>query len=385
MRRSIILHTSRTYRNGCRSCWPPPGSPSRPLALGNLALRGLRLRPALTAVERLPLAFALGTAGLGVITLVAGRLGLLAPWPVRVGLVVPIVIEMGCRFSQGRTTEDDAAVTAPALPARSWASLALVVAPFLVLMLLGAMLPTIEFDALEYHLQGPKEYFLAGRIAFLPHNVYTSMPQGVEMLHLLGMEVLDDWWRGALVGQVLVMLHAPAAALLIAVTTRRLASPRAAWVATVAYLTAPWITRLAVTPFVEGPLCLYHTALIWVVVRRWERSGGSGSERTDSRRTNSRMADSGAKGMGSRSKEVGSPSGRQEDLESGVGPPGIGPAPFPSTRLWLLAGLLAGGAMATKYPALISAVLPIGVVAGPRPFTGVRGGSRRPTPWGWRS
>ncbi len=153
-------------------------------------------------------------------------------------------------------TENNVAGIAPARLARSWASLALVVAPFLVLMILGAMLPTIEFDALEYHLQGPKEYFLAGRIAFLPHNVYTSMPHGVEMLHLLGMEVLDDWWRGALVGQVLVMLHAPAAAALVAVTARRLASPRAAWVAAVAYLTAPWITRLAVTPFVEGPLCL---------------------------------------------------------------------------------------------------------------------------------
>ena len=53
-------------------------------------------------------------------------------------------------------------------------------------MILGSMLPAIDFDVLEYHLQGPKEYFQAGRIAFLPHNVYTNMPFGVEMLHLLG-------------------------------------------------------------------------------------------------------------------------------------------------------------------------------------------------------
>src|SRR5205807_3329537 len=84
--------------------------------------------------------------------------------------------------------------------------------PFLVLMALGAMLPTIDFDAIEYHLQGPKEYYQAGRIAFLPHNVYTSMPFGVEMFHLLGMEVLDDWWWGALVGQLLVAGFAPATA-----------------------------------------------------------------------------------------------------------------------------------------------------------------------------
>src|SRR5206468_4745108 len=92
----------------------------------------------------------------------------------------------------------------------------LVLAPFLVIMSLGSMLPTIDFDVLEYHLQGPKEYYQAGRIAFLPHNVYTNMPFGVEMLHLLGMEVLDDWWWGALVGQFLVAWFAPAAAVLIA-------------------------------------------------------------------------------------------------------------------------------------------------------------------------
>ena len=83
-------------------------------------------------------------------------------------------------------------------------------------MILGSMLPSIDFDVLEYHLQGPKEYYQAGRIAFLPHNVYTSMPFGVEMLHLAAMEVMGDWWWGGLAGQLLVALFAPAAAVLIA-------------------------------------------------------------------------------------------------------------------------------------------------------------------------
>ncbi len=133
--------------------------------------------------------------------------------------------------------------------------------------MLGAMLPTIDFDAIEYHVQGPKEYFQAGRIAFLPHNVYTSMPFGVEMLHLLGMEVLNDWWQGALVGQLLVASFAPATAALIALAARRWASPRAAWCAAAVYLTTPWVYRLAVIPYVEGPLCFYHAALVWVALR----------------------------------------------------------------------------------------------------------------------
>ena len=185
----------------------------------------------------------------------------------------------------------------------------LVLAPFLVIMLLGSMLPAIDFDVLEYHLQGPKEYYQAGRISFLPHNVYTSMPFGVEMLHLLGMEVLGDWWWGGLVGQFLVGAYAPAAAVLVAGAAGRAAGPTAAWFAAIVYLSTPWIYRLAVISYVEGPLCYYHAALLWAAVLGW-------TDRTLAR----------------------------------------GP-------LWGLLGLLAGGAMACKYPALISAVIPFGLLA----------------------
>ena len=141
------------------------------------------------------------------------------------------------------------------------------IAPFVVVMILGSMLPAIDFDVLEYHLQGPKEYFQAGRIAFLPHNVYTNMPFGVEMLHLLGMEVMGDWWWGGLAGQLLVALFAPAAAMLIAATAYRAGSTRAAWIAAIVYLSTPWIYRLAVIAYVEGPLCFFHAALVWAAVR----------------------------------------------------------------------------------------------------------------------
>ena len=66
---------------------------------------------------------------------------------------------------------------------------------------------------------------------------------------------------------------------------------------------------MGVIAYVEGPLCFYHAALIWGVIRGWTKT-------------------------------------RHER----------GP-------LWLLLGLLAGGAMACKYPALISAVIPLGLLA----------------------
>ena len=281
------------------------------VALGMLALRALGLHRRWSVAGRLAVGFGLGVTGLGLFALLMGRAGFLSPRVARVGLVMPIVAEAAflIRDRKGGVAYTGSK-TNPWHPEMfSIAGLIPVVGPFLVLMALASMLPTTDFDAIEYHLEGPKEYFLAGKIRFLPHNVYTSMPFGVEMLHLLGMHVLDDWWRGALVGQLLVASFAPMAGLAVWLTARRWGSPRAAWVAAAVYLTTPWVYRLAAIPYVEGPLCYYHAALAWAAGVAWDAS----AERRG--------------------------------------------------RAWLVVGLLAGGAMAIKYPALISAVVPFGVMA----------------------
>ncbi len=272
------------------------------LGLGELVLGLLRLRDGLAVAERLAADFGVGASVLGVLVLLAGRGGLLGPWIFRIGLGLLALAGAAASGFWRRKWK------APSLDAQTLLP-ALLGAPFLLVMFLGAMLPAIDFDVLEYHLQGPKEYFLAHRIGFLAHNVYTSMPFGVEMLHLAGMVVLDEWWRGALVGQVLVALYAPAAAVLIASATARLGSRRAGGLAALIYLSTPWIYRMGVIAYVEGPLCFYHAALLWLAIP------GGPADRS---------------GPGSR---------------------------------WMLLGLLAGGAMACKYPALISAVLPVGLLA----------------------
>ena len=231
-----------------------------------------------------------------------GRLGLARSLAFRVGLG---------RARRGRAGDVSKSGELGPTPRDAVVLLAgIVIAPVCDVMILGSMLPAIDFDVLEYHLQGPKEYYQAGRIAFLPHNVYTSMPFGVEMLHLAAMEVMGDWWWGGLAGQLLVALFAPAAAVLIAATAARAGSPRAGWLAAVVYLSTPWIYRLAVIAYVEGPLCFYHAALVWAAVRRLAAIDRSGRR-----------------------------------------------------PIWCLIGLLAGCAMACKYPALISAVIPFGALA----------------------
>lgn len=277
------------------------------LSLGLWGMRAVGLSRRLDIHERLPLAYLVGAAALGVIALLLGRLGWLTPAVARFGLGALAISGVGAI----RGGPPGPRAPAP-LDGQGRAIVGLVGGPFLILMALAAMLPTIDFDAIEYHLAGPKEWYQAGRIAFLPHNVYTSMPFGVEMLHLLGMHVLGDWWWGGLVGQLLVASFAPVALAMVALSAGRWGSPRAAWVAAIVYLSTPWIYRLAAIPYVEGPLCAFQAGLIY--------AGGWAWNRADDR------------------------SGR--------------------VASWTLVGLLAGGAMACKYTAILSAVVPFAALAG---------------------
>ncbi len=53
------------------------------------------------------------------------------------------------------------------------------------------------YDVVSYHLQVPREFYLAGRIAFLPHNTYSNYPLGGEMVFLLAMILKGGPWPGA--------------------------------------------------------------------------------------------------------------------------------------------------------------------------------------------
>ncbi len=275
-------------------------------AIGLGAIVLLLIRPApLRTPTFAAIAFGLGAAWLGVLTLVFGRLGWLSPAVVRLGLAALALAGCALLIMRAIKTKKNGAPAPLTLHAGSIVGFCVLAAPFVVLMVLGSMQPSIEFDSLEYHLQGPKEWYLSGKIMFLPYNVYTSMPFNVEMLHLLAMHLLGDWWAGALAGQFVVMFHSLAAALAIGLAAAKLGTPRAGLCAALVYLSAPWTYRLSVFGYVEGPLNLYHALLVLVAIEA------------------SRAPD-----------------------------------PKSAATFWGLAGAFAGGAMACKYPALLTAVAP---------------------------
>ena len=264
------------------------------LAVGDLILRRLDAVPS-DRWLRVGLAGGLGLSGVSLAVLALGLAGLLnrtTGW----GLLA--MAGGAWAALRRRPVPVDPATRPP-----DWCLMLLAgCVPFVVLFLLGAALPSVDFDVREYHLQGPKEGWLSGRIQFLDHNVYTSFPFLTEMHSLLGMTLAGDWWVGALVGKVTLASFALLTAATLYGLGRRV-DPAVGALAAAAWLTSPWCHRASTIAYAEGGLTSYVTATLAACVLAW---------------------------------------------------------PTPTAGRWAIAGLLAGSGMACKYPGLVQTVAPAG-------------------------
>jgi len=283
-------------------------------SLGRLLLRELKLLEVGSSLERHVLSLGIGYAGLSLLTLGFGLAGFLSSTLFRSLFAGIVIMELGLtsrsRLMKPKTVSSK--TSEPwILPYELMLPIA-VMGTFLLCMLLGALLPSIDFDVKEYHLQGPKEWYLAGQITFLEHNVYTSFPFLTEMLNLSGMLIFDDWFWGALVGKTVLMTFAPVTAAAIFCLAGRWFSARVAWWSAIIFLTTPWVYRVSIIAYTEGALMCY--VAVTLLAFDLARESLANSKRA-------------------------------------------------SKSLWLLTGFLAGSAMACKYPGLISVVIPISLAA----------------------
>lgn len=307
------------------------------LGVGRLELRWLRVCSLLDRAERAFFSICLGLATISLLMLGLGLAGQLTRWPLAIILSGAAALEAWQTIRDRRLNAPSIANPASRQVTRSakkaeandersgnwlpWVVLVAVV-PFVVCLMLGAMSPQTDFDVIEYHLGGPKEWFQQGRIVRLPHNVYTNFPFLTEMLLLVGMVLYGDWNSGALAGQAVIAGFAPLTALGLYATGRRWFSARAGSLAALIWLTTPWAYRISIIAYAEGGLACYMFASLAIGLRiHW---GTSDESQT--------------------AAENGSSNPYWTDVPRG---------------LPLLAGLLAGSAMACKYTGLISAILPV--------------------------
>jgi len=256
-------------------------------AAGWLLLGALRADRLLAPLERAVFATAAGLSLLSSYVLVVGLLGGLHQRWLLLGPMIAVSVGAVCSAwrsegygagpplppGAGRGAGNRSRTSEPPSPDLSqwkrspatagWLWLA---APFALLILLGSMLPPADFDVREYHLQAPKEFFQQGRIDFLPHNVYANMPLGTEMLSLLAMSLLGDWWYGALAGKTVIGAMSLVAALGLLAAGRRFFSPGAGVMAAVLYLSIPWIASVSTSGLVEGGLACYQFLAVYAML-----------------------------------------------------------------------------------------------------------------------
>lgn len=285
---------------------------------GSLVLRLLRVPLPAWSLERIFFAGTCGLAVVSLLTLGCGLAGLLSRGLLASCLLAGLIGELIMGFSAKRSPLASL-VESRSLGTRLkqlWPLLLLV--PFLMVYVGGAFLPETDFDVKEYHFGGPKEWYLAGKITFLPHNVYTSFPFLTEMLTLLGMVLYGDWYWGAVAGKGVLMAFAPLTALGLFIAGRRWFSLQAGLWAAVIHLSTPWIYRISIIAYAEGGLTCYLFAALLAVLFYVESIADKGPSTT-----------------------TNGPSDR---------------------RAWaVLAGFLAGSGMACKYPGVVSVVIPLGL------------------------
>ncbi len=221
-------------------------------------------------------------AGIGIglmsgLVLLLGSVGLLQRWlwVVLLGLMVIAGVARAGLYASQRPRGSREAQGGTWRPVHLLWVLA---AGFLAIGLLEATVPpgltwgdeARGYDVLEYHFGGPKEYWLAGRVLPLPHNIYTYFPQNAEMLYLLAFVLRGGPFEGIELAQMLnasLAIWAVAAAWLAG----RELGPSSGVVAGVLAATCPWLTYLSGVAYVENGLLFSGTLAMAVLVRLWRR------------------------------------------------------------------------------------------------------------------
>ncbi len=234
-------------------------------ALGTLLLPDLK---PFSTLEQAGLRVLIGLGLLSAAVLILGMLSLFPPrwlaWLVMLGLLILLHRQL---WAWGRILfEGLREVSAPepdrfALWLRRGAILLLALAAIL------ALAPPTKWDALTYHLAGPRLYLEAGRISSFPENHFLSFPQLVETLYL--------WLMILARPQAAALLHGGFGLLLIFLLlgfSRRVGRPSAAWVAIVTLLVSDSLWGEFAWPYNDLSTMAYIFASL-VVLLIWHEVG----------------------------------------------------------------------------------------------------------------
>jgi len=291
--------------------------------VGSLSLaHGLARRVApsigrLPPAQRLALRIGLGLGVISLFTLALGAVGGL--WP-----IVPwLVIILATPFSITGLWSDVRGLLRSPVQGSSSRFLALFVGLTVGMAFVSTLTPPTAWDALVYHLTGPKLYIAARHLVHDIDIPHLGFPQGAEMLFTWGMLLSGP--------QLAQLFHATFAILTLILlgSISETFAPGRGWLAAALMAAVPSAMTIAGWAYVEWMTMFAGLASLTLIVRGiqgWrEKASGSQIDATDLRR----------------------PGGGSDTLGSGES----------KAWGWSLAGFFSAQALSTKYTAL-------GLVAG---------------------
>jgi hypothetical protein len=230
--------------------------------LGRRILHRANLAP-LANAERVALEGVVGLGALSVALLLLGLVGLFR-LPVMLALLVG-VLAFTARDTW-RWAGELRETLRKALAVRSGAKL-------LALLLIGlaalrAFAPPYAWDALAYHLVGPRRYLASGQITASADNFFLGLSQSVEMLYSLGMALTN----GDTVTGGLHLWFGGLAFLAVGGLLRRFTDEATAWLGVLLLLSAYSLWLLLAWPYVDMAV-LACGALLLSALTAWRESG----------------------------------------------------------------------------------------------------------------
>jgi hypothetical protein len=120
------------------------------------------------------------------------------------------------------------------------------------------------YDVVEYHLQVPREWYEAGRIMPLDHNVFSYFPFNVEMQYLLAMHLRGGPWVAMYLAQ---FIHAMLCVLTVAAVYAIAGGGVRGTIAGALAAATPWIAMLAPVAYDEGGELLFGALAVGWALR----------------------------------------------------------------------------------------------------------------------
>ena len=214
---------------------------------------------------RLALAAGLGLGLLSLLMLGLGLVGLLRPvvaWVVVLGLAVLLRHDLRASLADLRSEVRSQTPLLPRPVDRFQRWLAVYVAVTLVVTFLMALAPPSAWDALVYHLTGPRLFVEAGQVTHAIDLPYLGFPQLGEMQFTLGMLLVGDG-----VASLLHFGYGLLGVIIVVGLARRAFGENVVWLSAALLLSVPSVLLLMSRAYVDVVLLFYATAAFYAFVR----------------------------------------------------------------------------------------------------------------------